>query len=460
MTLEIQYEGVVEFLRDIYYRDLVILMLLAPIGLLFIKLGMTSKKHRIATLSQNLVLVPILIISFYLFGWFFYKGFEFGPGITGGWGESELALPWSEFMAPNLNSNPDSENLINSFIPWHIFLLFSIIVVSIAAGSWIERIRGSALSILSVILGSVFWLIAASWGWSQSGWLVELTGYHDPFAGGVIHCLVGGFALGVLLPLGPRLGNQREIFDARKTIHNPWMLSLGMLMIYAGFLSFYFASQIPLIKNFEGGNLILTTNIYGAPTDMNGTIFNYFLSLAGGMMMGFILSKGNLFWILGGGLAGLVSTSSGNDLYHPLQAFLISVFVAWIVFRSHHWIERRFRIDDVTSVLAIHGFGGFFGLIISGFILWGYPSSPHEEFANINPAGQALGAMLTFWLFGFLPGYLSSQILEFFDVLRISEDLEIGGQDTLSLKKQKEDVAEFTEIEKTVLKEIIEERNN
>ena len=66
--------------------------------------------------------------------------------------------------------------------------------------------------------------------------------------------------------------------------------------------------------------------------------------------------------------------------------------------------------------------------------------------------------MLTFWLFGFLPGYLGSQILEFFDVLRISEDLEIGGQDTLSLKKQKEDVAEFTEIEKTVLKEIIEER--
>ena len=306
----------VEFLRDIYYRDLVILMLLAPIGLLFIKLGMTSKKHRIATLSQNLVLVPILIISFYLFGWFFYKGFEFGPGITGGWGESGLALPWSEFMASNLNAKPDSDNLINTSIPWHIFLLFSIIVVSIAAGSWIERIRGSALCILSVILGSVFWVIAAAWGWSQSGWLVELTGYHDPFAGGVIHCLVGGFALGVLLPLGPRLGKQREIFDVRKTIHNPWMLTLGMLMIYAGFLSFYFAAQIPLIKTYDSGNVIITTNIYGAPTTMYGTTFNYFLSLAGGMMMGFILSRGNLFWILCGGLTGLVSTSAGNDLYH------------------------------------------------------------------------------------------------------------------------------------------------
>ena len=456
----IQYEGVVVLLREIYYRDLVILMLLTPIGLLFFKLGMTSKKHRIATLTQNLMLMPVSIISFFLFGWFFYKGFEFGPGITGGWGESGAALPWSEFMATNLNATPDPDNLINTSIPWHIFLLFSIIVVSIAAGSWIERIRGSALCILSVILGSVFWVIAAAWGWSESGWLVELVGYHDPFAGGVIHCLVGGFALGVLLPLGPRLGKQREIFDVRKTIHNPWMLTLGMLMIYAGFLSFYFAAQIPLIKTYDSGNVIITTNIYGAPTTMYGTTFNYFLSLAGGMMMGFILSRGNLFWILGGGLTGLVSTSAGNDLYHPLQAFLISVFVVWLVFRSHHWIERRFRIDDITGVTAIHGFGGFFGLIISGFILWGYPSSPNLEFADINPAGQAFGAMLTFWLFGFFPGYLGSQVLEFFDVLRIPEDLEIGGQDTLSIKKQKEDIAEFAGIEKAVLKEIIEERNN
>ena len=47
---------------------------------------------------------------------------------------------------------------------------------------------------------------------------------------------------------------------------------------------------------------------------------------------------------------------------------------------------------------------------------------------------------------------------EFFDVLRIPEDLEIGGQDTLSIKNQKEEVAEFTKIEKAVLKEIIEKR--
>ena len=455
-----QYEGIVIFLRDIYYRDLVILMFFAPIGFLLFKLGMSSKKHRIATLTQNLMLMPVLIISSFLFGWFFYKGFEFGPGITGGWGVSVAALPWSEFMGPNLDTKPNPEDIIHTAIPWHIFLLFSIIVVSIATGSWIERIKGSALCILSVILGSVFWVIAAAWGWSKSGWLVELTGYHDPFAGGVIHCLVGGFALGVLLPLGPRLGKQTEFADVRKNIHNPWMITIGMLMVYVGFFAFYFAAQIPLIKTFNGGNVILTTNIYGAPTAIYGTTSNLLLSIAGGMMMGFVLSKGNLFWILGGGLAGIVSTSAGNDLYHPLQAFIISIFVVWLVFRTHDWLERRFRIDDVTGVLAIHGFGGFFGLIISGFVLWGYPSSPNVEFADINPAGQAFGAMLTFWFFGFIPGYLGAQVLEFFDVLRIPEDLEIAGQDSLAMKKQKEEILDFKGIEKAVLKEIIEERKN
>ena len=82
------------------------------------------------------------------------------------------------------------------------------------------------------------------------------------------------------------------------------------------------------------------------------------------------------------------------------------------------------------------------------------------EFADINPAGQAFGAMLTFWLFGFFPGYIGSQVLEFFDVLRIPEDVEIGGQDTLAMKKQKEEIVDFKGIEKAVLKEIIEERKN
>ena len=35
---------------------------------------------------------------------------------------------------------------------------------------------------------------------------MKLWGYHDAYASGVIHAIAGGFALGVLVVLGPRLG--------------------------------------------------------------------------------------------------------------------------------------------------------------------------------------------------------------------------------------------------------------
>ena len=52
----------------------------------------------------------------------------------------------------------------------------------------------------------MFWVIDAAWGWHFDGWMLKLLGYHDAYASGVIHAIAGGFALGVLMVLGPRIG--------------------------------------------------------------------------------------------------------------------------------------------------------------------------------------------------------------------------------------------------------------
>ena len=39
--------------------------------------------------------------------------------------------------------------------------------------------------------------------------MVKILGYHDAYASGVIHAIAGGFALGVLIVLGPRIGKFR-----------------------------------------------------------------------------------------------------------------------------------------------------------------------------------------------------------------------------------------------------------
>ena len=118
------------------------------------------------------------------------------------------------------------------------------------------------------------------------------------------------------------------------------------------------------------------TNIYLQPTTLSAITFNFIMALCGGLMAGYIVSKGDPFWTFSGGLAGVIGTSAGNDLYHPIQAFIIAAIIVVIIYKLHYWVERRFKIDDAVGAVAVHGYTGFLGVVAAGFVLWGYPSSP------------------------------------------------------------------------------------
>ena len=108
---------------------------------------------------------------------------------------------------------------------------------------------------------------------------------------------------------------------------------------------------------------------------------------------------------------------------------LIGAAGVWIMYKLHYWVERTFKIDDAVGAVAVHGYAGFFGVVIAGFVLWGYPSSPTEGYAAVNPLGQFIGALIMFGLLGFLPGGITALILQGFGVLRIPREIEIQGLD-------------------------------
>ena len=265
--------------------------------------------------------------------------------------------------------------------------------------------------------------------------MVRELGYHDAYASGVIHAIAGGYALGVLAVLGPRIGKFAKDGTPRDIPpHNPWLLSVGLFMIYTGFWGFYAACNVPIISPEAIGGQITgdtwtATNIYLGPTSLSAITFNFLMSLSGGLMAAYIISKGNPFWTFSGGLAGIIAASAGNDLYHPIQAMLIGAVGVVIAYKLHYWVERRFKIDDAVGAVAVHGYAGFIGLVISGFVLWGVPSSPFEGYAAINPLGQFLGAVIMFGVLGFLPAYIVTRIQARMNVLRIPEKVEIQGLD-------------------------------
>jgi ammonia channel protein AmtB len=125
---------------------------------------------------------------------------------------------------------------------------------------------------------------------------------------------------------------------------------------------------------------------------------------------------------------------------------LIGAIGVVIAYKMHYWVERKFKIDDAVGAVAVHGYAGFVGLVICGFVLNGYPSSGYSvgamwdgsTYASINPLGQFLGAIIMFGVLGMLPGYVIAKVLHGMGKLRIPREVEIAGLDYEIMEDDKE----------------------
>jgi Amt family ammonium transporter len=436
---------------EFYYWVTVVFMFLIHVGFCMYEVGVSRRRNHMHTLMKNTMLIPVVTITFFFFGWWLYWAMINGPWITGGIDFETAAanLPTSPNMGTDL-----ADRITGVF--WAAFLLFSWTAASIVSGAVIERIRSGAFWIIAVMIGSVTWIIDAAWGWSAQGWMVKVLGYHDAYASGVIHAIAGGTALGVLIVLGPRLGRFKPDGTPRAFVpHNPWLVTIGLFLIYTGFWGFYAACNVPIISPEGIGGQITgatwtATTIYLTPTTLGAITVNFLMSLSGGLMVAYLVSKGDAFWTYSGGLAGVITASAGNDLYHPIQAFVIGGVGIWIAYKLHYWVENKFKIDDAVGAVAVHGYAGFLGCIIAGFMLWGYPSSPYDGFAAINPLGNAIGGFIMFFVLGFVPGWVVAKILDSVGLLRVPREVELMGLDFRTMHEEEEARQEVRDAEKAL----------
>ncbi len=434
---------------ETYYWITVVMMFLIHAGFCTYEVGASRRKNVLHTLMKNTMLIPLVTVTFYFFGWWVYFAFSNVPFNTGGFIDAPWALPWSELMGTHMGggTDPDAGWARINGVFWAAFLLFSWTTASIVSGAVIERIKTSAFLIFAVVIGSFTWILDASWGWNPAGWMVQILGYHDAYASGVVHAIAGGSALAIVTVLGPRIGKfgpSGEVRDIKP--HNPWLVTIGLFLIFTGFWGFYAACNIPIYNiGTEEAPFFSATNIYLMPTTLSAITFNFLMSFSGGLMAGYLVSRGQPFWTYSGGLAGIIAASAGNDLYHPVQALVIGGLGVVFMYYLHHWVERRFKIDDAVGAIAVHGYAGFFGVVVAGFVLWGYPAAAPvdgsmaplwatpEGYPQINPIGQILGAIIMFWVLGFVPCYIIARVLKAMNMLRVPEQVELAGLDTHEL---------------------------
>ena len=291
-----ELSSLVVIFTEFYYWITVVLMFLIHVGFCMYEVGVSRRKNQLHTLMKNTMLIPLITVTFFLFGWWIYFALPNGPFLNfaglqqegGGLIAAVNAVPWSELMGVHMGGAAFQEGVtaddtgywarINGAF-WAAFLLFSWTTGSIVSGAVIERIRSGAFWMLAVLLGSVLWITDAAWGWHWDG------------------------ALAVLTVLGPRIGKFRADGSPRAIRpHNPWLVTIGLFLIYTGFWGFYAACNIPII-DFYGpdvldieGSFFTATNIYLGPTSLSGITFTFLMSLSGGLLAGYFMSRGDPFW--------------------------------------------------------------------------------------------------------------------------------------------------------------------
>src|SRR5918997_2990606 len=435
-----------QVLSEIFYFYTVVVMWLIHVGFMAYEGGASRRKNVMSTAMKNILTIAVVTPTFYYFGWYIYGCFEEGwpkdghdsptvEGLDVLIGFCQNTAPWAAQMGPNLQDHV-------SAVFFLAFLLFSWTTASIMSGALIERVRLSAYLILAVILGSGVWIMDAAWGWSAGGCLTTRFGFHDSIASAVVHGVAGAFTLGVLLNLGPRIG-KFDLAGRARTFrgHNTHLTLMGLMLIFTGFYGFYAACLVIQSTTFPGW-----LNIYLSPTTLGSIAMVITIGFAGGFTGGWFASKGDPFWTLSGGLAGVISVSAGAPAHHPSLAYLLSISGGMIAVWAGVFIERKLRVDDAVGAVAVHGVCGFYGVLLVGIFAGGYPTGVNQVESSFG--GQLMG-MLAFLPLAFLPGFLASWVLKKLNLLRVPPEVELEGLDMAEF--QQDFYPEFERVPETVV---------
>ena len=394
-----------------FYYWSIAFMILIHAGFLAYEMGASRRKNVLASGVKNLLAFTLIVPTMFYFGWWIYLALPGGfiPDPAGSAG-----LPWDAHMGPNL-SDPYNG------VFWAVFVLFSATTASILSGAAIERIKISAFAILAIILGSGVWMLAAAWGWSPTGWMLTKLGFHDAGAAGVVHEIAGFFTLGVLMKLGARAGKYAPNGKPREIRpHNVPLTVIGLMLIIAGFFGFMAGC---VIYNADG----TMTDIYSNPTNLAAWLFNILMGFAGGALGSYVVAR-EPFWMMSGGLLGIIAIASGVNLYYPGLAYLIAMAAGLGAPYVAKFIEKK-GIDDPVGAITVHGIGGLYSVVAVGVFSAGYPNVGGPP---ISLSGQLIGAGVLAVL-GFVPGYAVSAVLKKLGALRVGSEVEIRGLDPVEV---------------------------
>ena len=324
-------------------------------GFTMLESGSVRTRNASVICLKNIGLYAIAGLTFYLVGYnIMYVGVE-----EGGWfGSLELFYGASAADRALLDGDESAAVAVMdsgaaTMADWFFQMVFVGSTASIVSGTLAERVKLWSFFLFIAVLTAIIYPTIGAWTWG-GGWLGAM-GFKD-FAGStIVHSTGGWAALAGVLVVGARQGKFHADGSVRPTPpNNVPGVTLGVLIIWLGFLGFNGGSQLALSGAADAimvSNIIASTNLAAAAGMLTA------LSLSRP-----ILGRVDLLASLNGAIGGLVAITAGPDIVDHYWAVLIGAIGGGVCVVGMKILERL-RIDDEVGAIPAHMGAGVWGTL-------------------------------------------------------------------------------------------------
>lgn len=383
---------------------LVLLMTLPGIALFYG--GMVRRKSVLNVMACVVVICAIVTVLWFAVGY----SIAFTPG-SGALGHYIGGV--DRFWFAGLDYVKDSGKVAVSHIapniPESVYamfqLTFAIITAALVVGSFVERMRFSAVVIFMSLWTLIVYAPIAHWVWEPNGWLARL-GVLDFAGGSVVHINAGIAGLVVAYVLGPRRGYGSEPF----TPFNLGLTMAGAGMLWVGWFGFNAGSAVA--SDGRAGLAMAVTHIAAAAGA---------LSWMGAEWA--VRGRPSLLGLCSGLVAGLVAITPAAGFVSPRSALLIGLIAGVACYWGATGLKRMLNADDSLDVFGVHGVGGVVGSLLTGIF-----ASKTISGSEGSLLTQFIGAGSVMLYSLFMTG-LALWITSLIVSLRVGETSEIDGLD-------------------------------
>jgi Amt family ammonium transporter len=340
-----------------------VLVIFMQAGFALVETGFCRAKHAAHVVSTNFAIFGLGFVAFFLVGWpLMFGGFSVPlvgfdtPTGTNLIGSGNWVFLWQGGWA----GSGKSFYTAGAMAIFLYMVAFMDTVATIPTGAMAERWKWNAFVGWGLFCGAIYYPLFGAWTWG-GGWLAKLgesadfgLGYVDFAGSGVVHAVGGAAGLAGAIVLGPRLGkfNSDGTPNTLPGHHVP-MAMLGCFILLFGWFGFNAASTFAV------------TDVRFAVVALNTALAAAFGATAAMFYMMKRTGKPDPGMMVNGMLAGLVAITAPCAFVQPWAAAVIGILAAVVVIEAAGFIERR-GVDDPVGAVAVHGFGGIFGVLCVG----------------------------------------------------------------------------------------------